>query len=92
VNPTRAAASRSGQPPALNPGFSNEDQAVGIKVLSRSIEGPPRQIVANAGEDASVVLAEGKKGKGTFGYAASACPLNRRMRNRTYGVVGGRRV
>ncbi|MDQ5918111.1 MAG: chaperonin GroEL, partial [Pseudomonadota bacterium] len=30
----------------------NEDQAIGIKILSRSIEEPLRQIVANAGEDA----------------------------------------
>ncbi len=50
---------------------SNEDQAIGIKILSRSIEEPLRQIVANAGEDAAVVLAEVKKGKGTFGYNAA---------------------
>jgi len=49
----------------------NEDQAIGIKILSRSIEEPLRQIVANAGEDAAVVLAEVKKGKGTFGYNAA---------------------
>ncbi len=50
---------------------SNEDQAIGIKILSRSIEEPLRQIVANAGEDAAVVLAEVKKGKGTYGYNAA---------------------
>jgi chaperonin GroEL len=49
----------------------NEDQAIGIKILSRSIEEPLRQIVANAGEDAAVVLADVKKGKGTFGYNAA---------------------
>ena len=49
----------------------NEDQAIGIKILSRSIEEPLRQIVANAGEDAAVVLAKVKKGKGTFGYNAA---------------------
>ncbi len=50
---------------------ANEDQAIGIKILMRSIEEPLRQIVANAGEDAAVVLAEVKKGKGTYGYNAA---------------------
>jgi chaperonin GroEL len=50
---------------------SNEDQAIGIKILSRSIEEPLRQIVANAGEDAAVVLAKVKEGKGTYGYNAA---------------------
>ena len=50
---------------------SNEDQAIGIKLLSRAIEEPLRQIVANAGEDAAVVLADVKKGKGTYGYNAA---------------------
>jgi len=49
----------------------NEDQAIGIKILVRAIEEPLRQIVANAGEDAAVVLAEVKKGKGTYGYNAA---------------------
>ncbi len=49
----------------------NEDQAIGIKILVRSIEEPLRQIVANAGEDAAVVLADVKKGKGTYGYNAA---------------------
>jgi chaperonin GroEL len=49
---------------------ANEDQAIGIKLLSRAIEEPLRQIVANAGEDAAVVLAQVKAGKGTYGYNA----------------------
>ncbi|HET7911913.1 MAG TPA: TCP-1/cpn60 chaperonin family protein, partial [Pseudolabrys sp.] len=49
----------------------NEDQAFGIKILARSIEEPLRQIVTNAGEDAAVVLAKVKEGKGTFGYNAA---------------------
>jgi chaperonin GroEL len=49
---------------------ANEDQAIGIKLLSRAIEEPLRQIVANAGEDAAVVLAQVKSGKGTYGYNA----------------------
>jgi chaperonin GroEL len=50
---------------------ANEDQAIGIKILSRAIEEPLRQIVSNAGEDAAVVLAKVKEGKGTFGYNAA---------------------
>jgi chaperonin GroEL len=50
---------------------SNEDQAIGIKILVRAIEEPLRQIVTNAGEDAAVVLADVKKGKGTYGYNAA---------------------
>ncbi|MBL8268669.1 chaperonin GroEL [Steroidobacter sp.] len=50
----------------------NEDQAFGIRILSRSIEEPLRQIVTNAGEDAAVVLAKVKDGKGTFGYNAAS--------------------
>ena len=49
----------------------NEDQAIGVKILVRAIEEPLRQIVANAGEDAAVVLADVKKGKGTYGYNAA---------------------
>jgi chaperonin GroEL len=54
----------------------NEDQGFGIRILARSIEEPLRQIVTNAGEDAAVVLAKVKEGKGTFGYNAA---------NSTYG-------
>src|SRR6202142_4001607 len=49
---------------------ANEDQTTGIKILARAIEEPLRQIVANAGEDAAVVLNRVKEGKGTFGYDA----------------------
>src|SRR5450432_417027 len=49
----------------------NEDQTVGIKILARSIEEPLRQIVANAGEDAAVVLNRVREGKGTYGYNAA---------------------
>jgi chaperonin GroEL len=49
----------------------NEDQAVGVKILARSIEEPLRQIVENAGEDAAVILNRVKEGKGSFGYNAA---------------------
>jgi chaperonin GroEL len=51
---------------------ANEDQAVGIRILARSIEEPLRQIVDNAGEDAAVVLNRVKEGKGAFGYNAAS--------------------
>jgi chaperonin GroEL len=48
-----------------------EDQGYGIKILARAIEEPLRQIVANAGEDAAVVLNRVKEEKGDFGYNAA---------------------
>jgi chaperonin GroEL len=50
---------------------ANEDQGVGIRILSRAIEEPLRQIVENAGEDAAVILNRVKEGKGAFGYNAA---------------------
>ncbi len=44
-------------------GGLNEDQTVGIRILSRAIEEPLRQIVEHAGEGAAVVLNTGKAGK-----------------------------
>ncbi|ENY71349.1 chaperonin GroEL [Aeromonas diversa] len=48
----------------------NEDQNVGIKVALRAMESPLRQIVTNAGEEASVVANNVKAGEGNFGYNA----------------------
>jgi chaperonin GroEL len=49
----------------------NDDQNVGIAILKRAVEEPLRQIVANAGGDASVVLNAVAEGKGDFGYNAA---------------------
>ena len=49
----------------------NEDQTHGIKILARAMEEPLRQIVANAGDDAAVVLNRVREGKGNFGYNAA---------------------
>jgi chaperonin GroEL len=49
---------------------ANADQTVGIKLLSRAIEEPLRQIVENAGEDGAVILNKVKEGKGNYGYNA----------------------
>jgi chaperonin GroEL len=50
---------------------SNHDQDVGITIARRSMEEPLRQIVANCGEEPSVVLARVAEGKGNFGYNAA---------------------
>jgi len=49
----------------------NDDQNVGINILRKAVEEPLRQIVSNAGEDASVVLNAVVKGKGNFGFNAA---------------------
>ncbi|WMC20262.1 MAG: chaperonin GroEL [Enterobacteriaceae bacterium PSpyr] len=48
----------------------NEDQNVGIKVAIRAMESPLRQIVINAGEEASVIANNVKTGNGNYGYNA----------------------
>lgn len=48
----------------------NEEQDVGIKLALRAMEAPLRQIVNNAGEEASVVASAVKNGEGNFGYNA----------------------
>ena len=50
---------------------ANEDQDVGINILRRALEEPLRQIVSNAGGDASVVLNQVTEGEGDFGYNAA---------------------
>ena len=49
----------------------NHDQSVGINILKRAVEEPLRQIVRNAGSDASVVLNAVVEGKGNYGYDAA---------------------
>ena len=49
----------------------NEDQTAGINILRRAIEAPLRQIVANAGDEPSVVINAVKAGEGNFGYNAA---------------------
>jgi len=48
----------------------NAEQDAGIKIVLRAIEEPLRQIVANAGEEPSVVVAKVAEGKGNFGFNA----------------------
>ena len=49
----------------------NEDQNIGIAAALRAMEGPLRQIVDNAGDEASVVLDKVRQGEGNFGYNAA---------------------
>jgi chaperonin GroEL len=49
----------------------NEDQDVGINLSRRAMEAPLRQIVANAGAEASVVVDKVKQLKGNEGYNAA---------------------
>lgn len=50
---------------------ANSDQDAGIKIVLRAIEAPLRQIVQNAGDEPSVVVAKVLEGKGNFGYNAA---------------------
>ena len=48
----------------------NQDQDAGVKIVLKAIEAPLRQIVANCGEEPSVILNKILEGKGSFGYNA----------------------
>lgn len=49
---------------------ANADETTGIQIVRRAIEEPLRQIVANAGEEGSVVVNNVRLGKGDYGYNA----------------------
>jgi len=49
----------------------NHDQDVGINIARRAMEEPLRQIVTNAGDEASVVVNKVKEGDGNYGYNAA---------------------
>ena len=48
----------------------NDDQKIGIEIIKKAIEAPLRQIVENAGIEASVVINEIKKNKDDYGFNA----------------------
>ena len=48
----------------------NADETTGIQIVTRAVEEPLRQIVANAGNEGSVIVAKVKEGKDDFGYNA----------------------
>jgi chaperonin GroEL len=49
----------------------NHDQDAGIKIVLRAMEQPLREIVANAGDEPSVVVDKVVRGKGNYGYNAA---------------------
>jgi chaperonin GroEL len=50
----------------------NHDQDIGIAIARRAMEEPLRQIVHNAGAEASVVLQKVAEGEGNYGYNAAS--------------------
>ncbi|CAJ0887350.1 MULTISPECIES: chaperonin GroEL [Ralstonia] len=55
----------------LNLKGANSDQDAGIRIVQHALEAPLRAIVANAGEEPSVVIAKVAEGKGNYGYNAA---------------------
>ncbi|MBB5020049.1 chaperonin GroEL [Chitinivorax tropicus] len=49
----------------------NHDQDAGVKIVLKAIEAPLRQIVANTGDEPSVVVNRVLEGSGNFGYNAA---------------------
>jgi len=47
------------------------EQEAGVKIIRRSVEEPLRQIVANAGEEGSIIVQKVKEGTGNFGFNAA---------------------
>jgi chaperonin GroEL len=48
----------------------SDEQQVGVRIIRRAVEEPLRQIVANAGEEGSIVVQKVKEGSGNFGFNA----------------------
>jgi chaperonin GroEL len=49
----------------------NDDQNVGVNIAKKAFEAPLRQIVSNAGEESSVIVANVKDGSGSYGFNAA---------------------
>ena len=49
---------------------ANHDQDIGVSIVVRALEEPLRQLVSNAGIDASVIVAKVAEGTGNFGFNA----------------------
>ena len=80
LNATRAAVEEGIVPgggvaylrclPCLDKMKVEGDEALGVKIIKRSLEEPARQIAANAGEEGSVIVQKLKEQKGSFGFNA----------------------
>jgi len=49
----------------------SDDQKTGVAIIRRALEEPMRQIVANAGEEGSIVVQKIREGSGNFGFNAA---------------------
>ena len=49
---------------------ANEDETTGIAIVTRAVEEPLRQIIANAGGEGAVIVQKVREGKNDFGYNA----------------------
>ncbi len=47
---------------------ANEDEKIGVGIITRAVEAPLRALAGNAGVEGSVIVAQVKKGKGNEGY------------------------
>jgi chaperonin GroEL len=56
---------------ALEGGSYSDTEKVGMEIVRRSLEEPLRQIVANGGLEASVIVNKVKEGTGSFGFNAA---------------------
>ena len=81
LNATRAAVEEGYQPGGgvsyiravkvlENLAGENEDETTGIHIIAKAIEEPLRQIAANAGEDASVIINRIREAEDDFGFNA----------------------
>ena len=50
---------------------ATDEENIGIRILSRSIEEPTRWIARNAGAEPSIVIDRIRAGKGSYGYNAA---------------------
>ena len=56
--------------PALDKVKVEDEQQVGVDIMRRALEEPIRQIVSNAGQEASIVVQNVRDKKGDYGYDA----------------------
>ncbi len=57
--------------PAVEKVDADGDEAIGVKIVARALEGPIRQIAENRGDDGAVIADEVKQLKGANGYDAA---------------------
>lgn len=55
-----------------NISVENEDEKTGVQIITKAIEAPLRQIVANAGGEGAVIVSKIQEGEADFGYNAKS--------------------